>query len=289
MVKPNMAEPVIKTKPFEEQKLKSCIYVGTIRHRRFSPKQHNFNYTLYMLALDIDEIKQSLKTIGIFGYSWFHPMRFVANDYLKNDIKNNIKKSDADNGDPKQLKKRIIEKVKSLGGNIPISRVVMLVQVRCLGLYFSPANFYFCYNDKNECTYTLAEVSNTPWNERHYYLVDLAKTMINEKVFQVSPFMDLAMFYHWKIKPPAINKNNLFIHIENHRQEKSEQKNKLFDATLAMKKTTFTVSNLVKAGGSFPMMTLKIISAIYWQALRLFLKRIPFIGYQKKTREQEKS
>jgi len=148
--------------------------------------------------------------------------------------------------------------------------VVFMGQCRSFGFYFSPANFYFCYQESGECRYMLAEVSNTPWLERHYYLVDLQSDMKTKKTFHVSPFMDLDMTYHWRIKPPS---NKVLVHIENHKDHKQ------FDATLAMTKQEITKRNLLKAWLSAPMMPFKVVAGIYWQAAKLFLKRIPFIAH----------
>ncbi len=249
------------------ESLKSKVYTGNIRHRRFTPRDHSFNYSLYMLALDVDEIGQSLAPQGIFGYQWFRPLRFVEKDYLESE--------------PGTLKQRITNKVKQLGGSHNIERVVMLVQARCFGVYFSPANFYFCYDDQDCCVQMLAEVSNTPWNERHYYLVDLINTQSSEKDFHVSPFMDLNMHYHWRIKPPEQMSDKLLIHIENKRHsEDNNTEEKIFDATLTMKKQGFTQKELWHVWSTLPVMTIKMVAGIYWQALKLFIKRIPFIGHQ---------
>ena len=238
-----------------QQTINSCIGLGHVRHRRHTPTDHRFSYPLYMLRLDLDELELLNKTHWSFGVNRFAPLSFYRKDYLD------------DKETP--LKQAVIEKSEALGAdkNV-IDRVEMVGQARCFGWYFSPVNFYFCYQ-KDQCRYMLAEVRNTPWYQRHCYLVDLDNPEPSEKDFHVSPFMDMAMKYHWHIKQTP---EKALIHIENRR----DQGERVFDASLQLAYQPFSKSVLKAALLQWPMMTFTVMKGIYWQAFKLWRKAVPY-------------
>ena len=242
--------------------LNSCIYTGHIRHRRFSPKKHSFSYKLFLLAIDLDELDEVTALGPWFKKDRFAPLSFRCTDYLSH--KTSVSKQD------------VWQKVQLLGGQALTGRVLFVGQLRCLGLYFSPINLYYCYDHAEQLRYLLAEVSNTPWNERHYYLLKIEKKMISEKAFHVSPFMEMNMQYHWRIKAPG---KQLNLHIENHSKENEQ---KIFDATLMMRSMELNNRNLRRCFLSIPSMTIKTLAGIYWQALKLFIKGVPYVAHAKK-------
>lgn len=263
----------------DDSELHSGIFHGWVQHHRLDIKEHQFGYPVYMFGFDVDELPQLGKTSWLFGFSAWNMVRFREADYVKT-------------AGSLPIKERIAKKISERGGNWDASqRVLMVAQCRCLGLYFSPINFYFCFDEQQDCQYLLAEVSNTPWNQRFYYLLetsheqlaDKANQQFTEKTFHVSPFMKMNMRYHWQV---TLKNNALSVKITNCplQQESSTldvEQQKLFQATLTLKRQAFTAKNLKYALWKTPSMSLKILSGIYWQAFRLWRKKIPFVPYPK--------
>jgi uncharacterized protein len=151
-----------------------------------------------------------------------------------------------------------------------------LMNLRTFGLYFSPVNFYYGFNRQGQFTHFLAEVSNIPWNERHHYAYHVAQgelTPYQGKAFHVSPFNSDDQYYRWKIAPPGGEiRVNLAVH---------DSRGHVFDAELKLSRLPLTLANVKAQLAKQPVMTAFIVANIHWQALRLFLKGVPYVPYQK--------
>ncbi|GGA68527.1 DUF1365 domain-containing protein [Neiella marina] len=242
--------------------MKSRLYRGQVRHRRLRPKHNSFCYPLFMPAIDLDELPQLDQQLRWFSFNRFNWAQFRRSDYFPNKPTLTAKQA-------------AIETLFELTGYRCDGRIEMIGQLRYLGLYFSPINCFYCYDSDGELQYLLAEVSNTPWLEKHYYAVNCRRAFeapeTMNKAFHVSPFMDLDMDYHWRIKPPA---KRLHLHIENHDRE-----GKIFDATLAMIQQPLNSRNLFRELIKTPIMTVSVVTKIYWQALKIWLKGVPYIPH----------
>lgn len=215
-----------------------------------------------MMYLDLDEIGSIFENIPFWSDGQKKSLAyFNRDDYLK-----------PNDAPLKELVRRIIFEKSKVNHSGPIR---MLTHMRILGCCFNPVTFYYCFNNLDtELEFVLAEITNTPWNERHKYLIDLRQknNMQFAKKFHISPFMDMNMQYDWKFTMPS---ESLVVDMQVYKDEL------YFNANLSLKRAPITRSNMMSLLLKSSFINYKVIWGIYWQAAKLYLKEIPFYSHPK--------
>lgn len=243
--------------------LHSAIYSGTVVHRRHAPRAHRFGYRMAQLYLDLDELDQVFAGRWLWSSNTRNLAEFRRSDYL------------APTHVP--LAEAVRDRVERSIGHRPAGPIRLLTHLRYFGYVFNPVSFYYCHAaDGHTLDCILAEITNTPWRERHSYVLPLGDAQRHgawlrwnfAKRFHVSPFIPMARDYRWAFTVPG---ERLCVRMDVLEQERRE-----FDATLSLRRQPLNAANLAGVLWRYPAMTAQVIAAIHWQALRLWLKRTPF-------------
>ncbi len=243
----------------------SRIYEGWVRHRRFAPMSHSFTYRIFMLYLDLEEVA----SLPLPGWLWSTKksalVTFRRDDHF---------------GDPTQpLDEVVRDEVQRQIGHRPSGPIRVLTHARTLGYVFNPISIYYCFNTQERLESLLLEVTNTPWGEKHCYALPAEevngaawrKAKSWAKSLHVSPFLPMTLSYRFLWTEPAAS---LLGHIECVQEGKG-----VLDATLSLESKQLTTAQLLRSMTRFPFLTLRVIAAIHWQAIRLWLKRVPLFDH----------
>jgi len=253
---------------------KPGLYTGTLRHRRFRPRKHEFTYTLFMAWLDIDRIPQLMAESPWTSYNRFNWASFEERDHL---------------GDPRlTLRERVTEDARAHGVPLPDGPIFLLTHLRYLGYCFNPISFYFCYDCRGHLDTVLAEVNSTFGESRNYWLSPRNRQRSANalhyrcpKTMHVSPFMGMNLDYEFTLSEPD---DELVAHMNTIERGPVGSPEPFFDATLRLERQPWTSRNLARLLLRHPWMTAKVVVAIHWQALRLLLKRVPMFTHPARVR-----
>lgn len=247
----------------------SGIFEGQVKHTRRLPVRHRFAYRVFMMYLDLDELPALFAPYWLWSVTRPALARFKREDHL---------------GDPQQpLKAAVQDLVQERTGRRPTGPIRLLTHLQYFGFGFNPVSFYYCFDATGETLETIvAEVNNTPWGEQHCYVLPSSESLRAstplrfqpEKMMHVSPFMSMDIDYDWYFMPPT---DRLRVFMANDKDGA-----RLFDASLALKRREISSASLARVLVQYPLMTLRVITAIHWQALKLWLKRVPLFVHPAK-------
>jgi DUF1365 family protein len=251
----------------------SALYVGSVRHRRHGAPHDEFRYPLFMTYLDLAELP------ALFDRRWLWSARRPAPAWFR--------RSDYLGEESVPLEDAVRELVWERTGKRPAGPIRLLTHMRYFGIAFNPVSFYYCFDEADEhLSAVIAHVTNTPWGERHAYVLDVGRTADHgsaavvsarfAKKLHVSPLMDMDHVYEWRVTEPG---KHLAVHISS---EPAEGGAPLFDATLSLSRREMSRSEMARALARYPLLTARILARIYGHALRLKLRGATYFPHPKR-------
>lgn len=247
--------------------MRSCLYRGAVRHERLEPHRHAFDYGMHLVYLDLAELDEVFRGRWFWSVERWNVVAFRRSDFL---------------GEPgRPLREAVLDRVESELGRRPAGRLGLLTQLRTLGYSFNPVSFYYCHDEDGALDAVVAEITNTPWGERHAYVLDAATAGGDgdtlrfrfDKDFHVSPFFGMDQVYEWRFSRAEERVRVSMTNLQGGRP--------VFSAGLDCERVPITGRSLAAALCRYPLQPLRLHAAIYWQAARLFAKRTPFFEHPK--------
>jgi DUF1365 family protein len=249
--------------------MNSCLYKATVMHNRLKPKSHRFHYNVFMFYIDLDELDLLPQKFKMLSRNRFNFFAFKDKEHLQLPI---------DNPDTsKTTKEHIVNYLKQNGFQFVDQRIMLLTNLNILGYNFNPVSFYFIINAENKAECAIAEVGNTFGEMKPYFLNSETLTgsrfhLNTTKYFYVSPFIEHDTVFDFNLVVPS---DKLNIRIDDQKEGEC-----FFISTLTGNKKPLTNLNLLIYSLRFPLLTLRIITLIHWNALLLWLKNL---SYHKKS------
>lgn len=233
--------------------MKNAIYEGIVLHKRFRPKEHQFKYRVNYFFFDLAKTRELITIPFLLS---FNPSNYLSKYQVEGEIQARFGSSYKH-----------------------IHSVFILTQLSYFGFCFNPVSFYYCYGKDRNLLYVLSQITNTPWGEKHIDCFDFEKSKGDfsfPKNFHVSPFMPMEIDYHWRFNVPG-EQVQILMKNQNH-----GEKDSFFAASMDLHLKDLSFKNVLISLVSFPLMSFKTVAGIYWQALILHLKKVPFYTHPKK-------
>jgi DUF1365 family protein len=233
----------------------SALYDGWVMHQRLRPRAHRLRYRILSFYLDLDEIDALSRSSRLFSRNRFNLFSFHDADY--------------GTGGPESLREQIEAHLAEAGMALSGGPIRVLTMPRILGCAFNPLSVFFCYRSGDGLAAILYEVNNT-FGQRHAYLIaaegdaDGAISQDCAKDFHVSPFMEMALRYAFKVSPPE-GKLAMLIRV-------NDGDGLLLTAAHAADRVEFSERNLLRAFLGHPLQMVRVVGGIHWEALRLWIK-----------------
>ena len=232
--------------------MNSCIYNGVVTHQRFKPIKHSLKYKTFSLLVDLDEVESLDKNISIFSLNKFNIFSFYTKDHGER------------NGN--SIKKWVLKTIKKFNISNNITKVKLLCYPRIFGYVFNPLSIFYCY-ENNNLRAIFYEVKNT-FNEQHTYIFKIKNNEHIEqkckKKFYVSPFIDMETYYNFRLLNPK-EKLSIFI-------RQTDEKETILTASQTGDRKEFSFKQLIVNFFKYPLMTIKIMGSIHYEALLLWKK-----------------